>query len=129
MRSWRAPVVGLLLVAVLALVAARAAAARDGDVRVAGVCTGPGTSKLELSEEDGRIEVEFEVDQNRNGRTWTTVLHRNGVVVRRATRVTRPPSASFEFRAVVVNRPGNDRFVATGTTRGETCTARATWRR
>jgi len=103
--------------------------AKDGNVSVRGVCTGPSTSKLKLSDEDGRIEVEFEVDQNRNGRTWAVVLRRNGVVLRRVTRVTRGPSGSFEARFVVANRRGVDRFAATATRRGETCTARAAWRR
>ena len=34
------------------------------------------TAKLKLSAENGRIEVEFEVDQNRNGVPWTVVLRR-----------------------------------------------------
>ena len=45
--------------------------AKDGDVLVRGTCTANSTSKLKLSAEDGRIEVEFEVDQNRNGVPWT----------------------------------------------------------
>ena len=65
--------------------------------------------KLKLSEEDGRIEVEFEVDQNRNGVRWSVVLRRPTTVLVRTTRVTRAPSGSFELRRVVA-----DSRVATG---------------
>ena len=65
-----------VLVAVLgaALVLAAAAAAKDGDVLRAGTCTQASTSKLKLGPEDGAIEVEFEVDQNRNGVRWKVVV-------------------------------------------------------
>ncbi|MGH3111798.1 MAG: hypothetical protein ACRDQT_12870 [Gaiellaceae bacterium] len=113
----------------LLAVAAGPAAAKDGDVRVAGTCSSASTSKLKLSEEDGRIEVELEVDQNRNGVRWTVVLHRNGARVARLVRTTRPPSGSFEARRVISNRAGRDVVRARATTRsGEVCTARATWR-
>lgn len=49
---------------------------KDGDVLVRGTCSGASSAKLKLSEEDGRIEVEFEVDQNRNGIRWTVWLRR-----------------------------------------------------
>ena len=105
------------------------AAAKDGDVEVAGTCSGRSTSELDLSEEDGRIEVEFEVDQNRNGVRWSVVLTRDGRRVARLARTTRPPSGSFEARRVIANRPGPDVIRARATTRsGEVCRARATWR-
>ena len=63
--------------------------AKDGDVRVRGTCTKASTSKLKLSDEDGRIEVEFEVDQNRNGVRWNVVLLQNGKRIARMSRVTR----------------------------------------
>src|SRR5215207_9396181 len=44
--------------------------AKDGDVIRRGACSGTSDWKLKLSEEDGRIEVEYEVDQNRVGDTW-----------------------------------------------------------
>ena len=101
---------------------------KDGDVRVTGACTGVSTSKLKLSNEDGRIEVAFEVDQNRVGRTWGVVLRQNGVVVRRLVRVTRAPSGSFEARTVLANRAGTDRIAASATSRaGETCRASASF--
>jgi hypothetical protein len=110
-----------------ALLAVPTALAKDGDIEVAGTCTKATTSKLKLSEEDGGIEVEFEVDQNRNGVRWRVVLLRNGQQVASRVRVTRGPSGSFEARVVTGNRPGVDRFVARATRVGERCSARASW--
>jgi len=113
---------------VLALGAGRAAA-KDGDVLVAGTCARATTSKLKLSEENGRIEVEFEFDQNRNGVRWTVVLSRNGRRVARLVRTTSPPSGSFEVRRVLANRVGADLVsVRALGPAGEVCRARATWR-
>ena len=68
MSSSRIPLVLALLAGVLAAVpAASAQGATSRAVRVQGVCTQESTSKLKLSREDRGIEVEFEVDQNRNG--------------------------------------------------------------
>lgn len=111
------------------LATAPLAAARGGDdgrradVRVNGSCTGASDVKLKLSPEDGGIETELEVDQNRNGVTWRVVLTQNGTVVRRATTVTRAPSGSFEVRRVLVNRAGTDVVVgvATNPRGGEVC--------
>jgi hypothetical protein len=112
----------------VALVASPAAIAKRGDVRVAGTCTKSSSSKLKLSEEDGRIEVEFEVDQNRNGVRWTVQLSQNGSRIARMTRVTRSPSGSFEARVVASNTAGSDRFTARATSpSGEVCTARASF--
>jgi len=100
--------------------------AKDGDVRVRGVCTKASASKLKLSAEDGRIEVEFEVDQNRNGVRWTVVLRRGAQVIVRGTRITRPPSGSFEFRRLVSNLAGRDAINARATSpSGEVCKASA----
>jgi hypothetical protein len=111
-----------------ALLLVPAAVAKDGDIRVAGVCSKSATSKLKLSEEDGGIEVEFEVDQNRNGVRWRVALSQNGRQVGSRVRVTRAPSGSFEARFVAGNRAGADRFVARATSpSGEVCTARASF--
>lgn len=108
--------------------AAGQAAAKDGDVLVAGRCTGASTSKLKLSEENGRIEVEFEVDQNRNGVRWTVVLSRDGRRIARLARTTRPPSGSFEARIVTANRAGADVISGRAVSpAGEVCRARATF--
>jgi hypothetical protein len=108
-------------------IAPAAALAKDGDVERNGTCTGNATAKIKLSPENGRIETEFEVDQNRNGVTWGVVLRRNGNVVVRTTATTRPPSGSFEVRRVLGNSPGPDTISARATSPGgQVCTARAT---
>ncbi|GIU95927.1 MAG: hypothetical protein KatS3mg012_2384 [Gaiellaceae bacterium] len=118
--------VAVLATAVAALAVAPVGHAKRGDVRVAGVCTASSTAKLKLSEEDGGIEVEFEVDQNRNGVRWVVAIARNGTRVVKTTRVTKSPSGSFTLRVVTPNGPGTDRFVARATSpAGEVCTARA----
>ncbi len=109
-----------------ALLLAPTAVAKDGDVRVAGTCSASSTSKLKLSREDRGVEVEFEVDQNRNGVAWRVVLVQNGRQVAHRVRVTRAPSGSFEARFVRGGRAGADRFVARARSRtGELCMARA----
>ena len=110
----------------LGLALVPAGIAKDGDVRVRGTCTGASTAKLKLSEEDGRIEVEFEVDQSRNGVTWKVVVRDDGARVATRTATTRAPSGSFETRVLVADSPGADRISARATSpRGEVCTAAA----
>ena len=126
--KWSIGITAGVLAAAAALLAAPPGMAKDGDVLVAGSCTQGTTSKLKLSEEDGRIEVEFEVDQNRNGVRWSVVLTQNGSRVARLSRVTRGPSGSFEARIVAPNRAGVDRFQARATSpSSEVCTARASF--
>ncbi len=121
-------IVATALAAALALIAAPAGSAKDGDVLVAGSCTRASSAKLKLSEENGRIEVEFEVDQNRNGVRWSVRIRQNGAQIRRFSRVTRPPSGSFEARVLAANRAGADTFRASATSpSGEVCTARASF--
>ena len=120
-----------LIAALVALTAAltltSVALAKDGDIRVTGSCTGASSAKLKLSPENGRIEVEFEVDQNRNGVAWSVALSQNGSVVVRTTAVTKAPSGSFEVRRVLANAAGPDLISAVATSpTGERCTASAT---
>lgn len=119
---------GLAAVAMVGALAGPAAA-KDGDVIVRGRCSAASTYKLKLSDEDGRIETEYEVDQNRNNRTWDVKISVNGVVKATAVAVTRAPSGSFTVRRVLANGAGNEVVVAKATNRlsGETCTATATW--
>jgi hypothetical protein len=108
-----------------ALTAAPLASAKGGDpIRVGGQCTHSSTAKLKLSREDGRIEVEFEVDQNRNGVPWKVTLRKNGAIVAAAVATTRAPSGSFSLRRVI---SGTSATVAAVATRSgaERCSAQA----
>ncbi len=109
--------------AVLALFAATAVA-NDDDVERQGTCTGATEAEIKLSPENGRIETEFEVDQNRNGVTWRVVLRHNGKVAARTQGTTAGRSGSFEIRRVLANRPGTDTVSARAVSpSGEVCTA------
>ena len=126
-RSVALTIVALAALALLAL--GSPALAKDGDVLVRGICTGKSTSKLKLSAENGRIEVEFEVDQNRNGVPWTVVLTRNGDARRPADAASRRRRAArSRLGGCSRTLPGADVVKATATRRGETCSARATFR-
>jgi hypothetical protein len=103
-----------------------ARATGDGDrgrVLRSGRCSGPSTWKLKAKPDDGRLEVEFEVDRNRAGVRFAVVMRRNGVVFVRTTRVTAGRSGSFSIERRTGNRAGVDRITAVATRRGETCRA------
>ena len=100
-----------LVPATLSLTAAGPAQANDDDVIRRGSCTGATDWKLKSSPEDGRIEVEGEVDSNRNGQTWRWRIRHNGSLSARGTATTQPPSGSFEVRRVLVDAAGTDTIV------------------
>jgi len=109
---------GLALVAAVALSIAGAASARGGgnESRIkSGSCSGSATWKLKAKLDDGRIETEFEVDQNRAGRRWHVKIRRNGVLAFDGVRTTMAPSGSFEVRRRLGNAAGPDRIVAKAT--------------
>ncbi len=99
------------------------ALANDADVIKRGSCTGASDWKLKASPENGRIEVEGEVDSNVNGQTWRWRLRHNGHLSARGVAVTKPPSGSFDVRRLMVNAPGTDRVVwrARNPQTGEVC--------
>ena len=65
---------------------------------------------MKASPEDGRIEVEAEVDSNRVGQNWNWTLFHNGNVTSSGTSTTAGRSGSFEVRRVRANRAGTDTF-------------------
>ena len=95
--------------------------------RATGTCTGNSTAKLKAKPDDGRLEAEFEVDQNRNGVRWTVSLRRNGTVVTRARPTTVAPSGSFSVERRIANPAGTDTISARAVSpTGEVCTASVT---
>lgn len=100
------------------------AQANNADVVRRGNCSGATDWKLKASPEDGRIEVEGEVDSNRNGQTWTWRIRHNGGVSAGGTATTRAPGGSFEVRRLIVNSAGTDTvgWRASNANSGEVCT-------
>jgi len=109
--------------AVLSL-AAPPALAHHGDDRVRrGSCSGATDWKVKVGPEDGRLEVEGEVDSSRGGQTWRWRLMHNGSLSASGVRTTGGRSGSFEVRRSTVNSRGTDSFVfrARNTRSGELC--------
>ncbi len=113
------------LTAVSGIVAATSPAAlANNDDRVRrGSCSGSTDWKVKVGPEDGRLEVEGEVDSTRSGQTWRWRLVHNGSVSASGTRTTGGASGSFEVRRVSVNLRGTDSFVfrAVNVRSGEVC--------
>lgn len=101
-----------IVIAAVALPAIAPGKTNPGITR-AGSCSGGGTWKLKAKHDDGKIEVEFEIDQNLAGRRWNVVITRNGATAFRGSRLTRPPSGSFTVARRLANAAGRDRIVAT----------------
>jgi hypothetical protein len=103
--------------------AATPANAADGDVRTHGACSASGTWKLKAKPDDGRLEVEGEVDVNRNGQSWNWKILRNGNVVANGSATTHAPSGSFSVQRRIANPAGSDRigWRATNPATGNTC--------
>ena len=95
---------GLAVLFATAVSAAPAQASGGGhDVRTSGSCSnGAGVWKLKGKHDDGRLEVEFEVDTNQVGQVWHVRITDNGDVVVNRDFTTTAPSGSFRRR-----RPAN----------------------
>jgi hypothetical protein len=120
-RVTRLIVAGTLLASVAGM--STAAFAKDGDVIRQGACSGNSDWKLKLSPENGKIEVEYEVDSNKVGQTWRVKLFHGGTRIFAGTRQTQAPSGSFEVRKLANNTAGSDSFSAraTNVATGEVC--------
>lgn len=120
-RRFAVPAVAALA---LSIGVAPAAHAKGGDgVEKRGACSASSDWKLKAKHDNGRIEVEFEVDSNRIGQTWNVRLSDNGQQFFAGTRRTVGPSGSFEVRRLTANRTGTDHIVgfARNARSGETC--------
>jgi hypothetical protein len=100
-----------LLVAATAIAPAAVSAKSDDVVRT-GSCSGSADWKLKAGKDDGRIEVEFEVDSNHNGQVWRVKLRDNGDLRLRANYTTHGPSGSFSVERRIANLAGSDHIVA-----------------
>jgi len=118
-----AKLLSVALVGASVLSVAPAASASGNAVIRRGSCSGQSTWKLKAKPDDGRIELEFEVDQNVVGQAWRVTIRRNGSAIFSGVRITQVPSGSFDVQLRPSDSAGSDRFVARATnrSRGETC--------
>ena len=114
----------------LAVLGAAPAQAGD-DYRVirTGSCSGAGTWKLKAKADDGRIEVEFEVDTNRNGQTFDVRLRRDGALFFSGARTTQAPSGSFSVERRISNSAGDDVIVGRAVRGSNVCRGQVTFAR
>jgi hypothetical protein len=104
-----------------ALVAPASASHGGGDLRTSGGCSGSAHWKLKAKADDGRIEVEGEIDSNKNGQIWSWKLRHNGSVSATGTGKTAGPSGSFEVKRRMANLSGTDHFVFRATHGAQVC--------
>lgn len=104
-------------------------AARDGDVIRTGSCARASDWKLKLSNEDGQLEIEFEVDQNVVGDRWHVRIKEEGILIFDGHRRTQAPSGSFEVNILTRNRAGIDDVIARAVNErtGEVCRGTASF--
>jgi hypothetical protein len=120
-RAIRFGLAGLLAVGLLST--APAALAKGSGVRRSGSCSASSVWKLKANPDNGKIEVDFEVDSNVVGQTWNVVIKDNGTRVFKGQRTTQAPSGSFEVRKLITDQAGTDKIAARAKNpaTGETC--------
>ena len=110
-----------LAVPTVMLAATPAQASGGGGVEARGTCGAGVTWKLKAKHDNGRIEVEYEVDSNRVGQLWTVGLTDNNVRVFSGQRRTVAPSGSFSVRVLATDRSGIDVLRSRATFGGRVC--------
>jgi hypothetical protein len=110
----RLAVTALALTALAAPVAATVPAHAShggGDaVRTHGGCSGSAAWKLKVKPDNGRIELEAEIDSNRAGQVWDWALRHDGSVSSRGTATTAGISGSFTVHRRMTDLAGTDHF-------------------
>jgi hypothetical protein len=92
-----------------------------------GRCSGSAHWKLKVKPDDGRLEVEAEIDSNVNGQTWRWRIVHNGSVSARGRSTTRGPSGSFDVERRMANLAGTDRFRLRAKHGDQVCRGRIRW--
>jgi hypothetical protein len=103
------------------LVAPATASHGGNDVRTSGGCSGSAHWKLKAKPDNGRIEVEGEIDSNRSGQVWHWKLKHNGSTSARGTKRTTGPSGSFQVQRRMANLAGKDHFTLRATHGAQVC--------
>jgi hypothetical protein len=122
-------IVFALVAAFVFLMPAGIASAGQNEMIREGSCADASDWKLKVSPEDGRLEVEFEVDQNVSGDRWRVRIRHDGDLAFRGIRTTGSASGSFEVRIVENDTAGSDAFRARARnlSTDEVCVGRVTF--
>ena len=102
-----------------------ASASHGGDddrVIKTGSCSGGADWKLKVKTDDGRLEVEGEVDSNQSGQSWNWKIKDNGSVAAIGSATTGGRSGSFSVERTITNQAGTDTVVFRAKRSGEVCT-------
>jgi hypothetical protein len=93
-----------------------------------GHCSGAADWEIEVYHEDGRVEVEFEVDHSRSGSAWTWTMKNDGTEFAHGKARIKAHRDSFSVSRLTVNGPGHDHIVvrAVNVATGQVCRATAT---
>jgi hypothetical protein len=75
-----------------------------------GACSGSAHWKLKAKPDDGRIEVEAEVDSNHSGQVWKWRIKHNGSTSASGSATTHGASGSFTVNRRMADLAGTDRF-------------------
>jgi hypothetical protein len=88
-----------------------------------GACSDRGHWTLKAKADDGRLEVEAEVDVNKAGQDWRWRIVEDGTVVRHGLATTKAPSGSFSVSRMITDHAGTHRiaFRATNPKTGNAC--------
>jgi hypothetical protein len=124
-KPWTVGMMIPLAVATMVATAPAASAVKVPPTVANGQCSAGSLWTITAKPDNGRMEIEFQVNSNRIGESWTVRITDNGELVSEATPVTLAPSGSFTVRTITADRAGVDHFVGVARNTGtdETCTA------
>jgi hypothetical protein len=90
---------------------APASASHAAGVRTHGGCGGPAVWTLKAKADNGRIELQAEVDSNRVGQVWHWTIKHDGNTFAKGSSTTHGASGSFSVARRPANKAGTDHFV------------------
>ena len=93
----------------------------DDRVIKTGSCSDGARWKLKVKTDDGRLEVEGEVDTNTSGQSWSWKIKDNGSVAAKGSATTSGRSGSFSVERKIADRSGTDTIVFRASRSGEVC--------
>ena len=114
-KGFRVTAAGVVALAVVATGATSAEAKGREVIRSGGCDNSAATWKLKAKSDDGKIEVEFQVDSNKVGQTWSVRMGDDGNRFYTGTKTTAGASGSFTVVRRISNRAGTDSIRARAT--------------